>query len=118
MNVRRGDIVLLDFPYPSGVGAKLRPRLVVQNDRDNGRLTTTVVVQITTTTHRSQEPTQVLVEIGTVEGRQSGLAFDSVVNCINIVTLDRNRVKRRLGNLPVALMQMVDEALKAEFEIP
>ncbi len=37
MNVQRGDIVLLDYPYLSG-GAKMRPALVVQNDRDNRRL--------------------------------------------------------------------------------
>ena len=38
MNVQRGDIVLLDYPYLSGGGEKMRPALVVQNDRDNRRL--------------------------------------------------------------------------------
>ena len=50
MNVQRGDIVLLDYPYPSGGGAKVRPALVVQNDRDNRRLVNTIIVQITSVT--------------------------------------------------------------------
>jgi len=117
MNVRRGDVVLVDFPYPAGVGSKVRPALVVQNDRDNARLLNTVVVQITSVTSRSAELTQVLVEIATPDGSQSGLAFDSVANCVNIVTLDRNRIRRRLGNLSLATMQQVDAALKAAFGI-
>ena len=38
MNVRRGDVILVDFPFPSGAGSKLRPALIVQNNRDNARL--------------------------------------------------------------------------------
>jgi mRNA interferase MazF len=53
MNVQRGAVVLVDFPYPSGTGSKVRPALVVQNDRDNTRLLNTIVVQITGTTHRA-----------------------------------------------------------------
>ena len=32
MNVQRSDVVLVDFPYPSGVGSKVRPALVIQNN--------------------------------------------------------------------------------------
>jgi mRNA interferase MazF len=46
MNVNRGDVVLVDFPFPRG-GSKLRPAVVVQNDTDNGRLLNTIVAQIT-----------------------------------------------------------------------
>jgi mRNA interferase MazF len=38
MNVQRNDVVLVDFPFTDGSGSKVRPALVVQNDRDNGRL--------------------------------------------------------------------------------
>jgi mRNA-degrading endonuclease toxin of MazEF toxin-antitoxin module len=41
MNVLRGDVVLLDYPYAGG-GAKVRPALVIQNDRDNQRLVNTI----------------------------------------------------------------------------
>src|SRR5687767_12366109 len=105
MNVRRGDVVLVDFPYTSGQGGKVRPALVIQNDRDNARLVSTLVAQITGTTHRAAEPTQVLIEVTAPEGRQSGLRFDSVVNCVNLVTLHKDKVLRVLGSLPDVAMQ-------------
>ena len=42
MSVRRGDVVLVDYPFTTG-GGKVRPALVVQNDRDNGRLMNTII---------------------------------------------------------------------------
>lgn len=45
MNVQRGEVVLVDYPYASGTGAKVRPALVIQNDRDNQRLLNTIVIQ-------------------------------------------------------------------------
>ncbi len=113
MNVQRGDVVLLDYPYSSGGGAKVRPALVVQNDRDNQRLANTIVVQITSLTRRALEPTQLLVEIATADGNQSGLRHDSVVNCVNILTLDKNVILRRLGHLPDSLLLQVNACLMA-----
>ncbi|MFO0210247.1 MAG: type II toxin-antitoxin system PemK/MazF family toxin [Pseudanabaena sp.] len=53
MNIQRGDIVLVDYPYTSNSETKVRPVLVIQNDRDNQRLKNTIVVQITSQTQRS-----------------------------------------------------------------
>jgi len=117
MNVSRSEVVLVDFPYPSGVGSKVRPALVIQNNLDNHRLLNTVVVQITGTTQRAVEATQVLIQTDSPDGNQSGLFFDSVVNCVNVITLDKNRVLRRLGNLPDVLMQQVNDALKVALEL-
>ncbi len=111
MNVQRGDVVLLDYPYSSGGGAKVRPALVVQNDRDNQRLTNTIVVQITSVTRRVLERTQLLVELSSAEGRQSGLRQDSVVNCVNILTVDKSKVLRRLGALPGPVLEKVGDCL-------
>lgn len=118
MNVQRGDVVLVDYPYSGGTGSKVRPALVIQNDRDNIRLTNTIVAQITGTTHRALEATQVLIDLNTPEGRQSGLRFDSVVNCVNLVTLDKNKVLRLLGKLPDPLLQKVNDALKTALSLP
>ena len=118
MNVQRGDVVLVDYPYPAGGGTKVRPVLVIQNDRDNQRLLNTIVAQITSVTRRSLEPTQLLIEITTAEGQRSGLRQDSVVNCVNLLTLDKARILRKLGSLPNALMQKVDNCLKAALELP
>ena len=48
--MKRGDVVLVDWPFAGGAGAKLRPALVVQNDRDNQRLTNTILAMITSVT--------------------------------------------------------------------
>ena len=51
MRVNRGDAVLVDYPFTTG-GAKVRPALVVQNDRDNGRMANTIVAHISGYTAR------------------------------------------------------------------
>jgi len=117
MIVKRGDVVLVDFPFGSG-GSKMRPALVVQNDLDNGRLLNTIVAQITGNTQRAGEPTQVLVEVSTPDGKLSGLQFDSVVNCANLVTTDKNGIKRRIGQMPDVLMAKVNDALKYALQLP
>ena len=78
MKVRRGN-VLVDYPFGKGGGSKVRPALIVQNDRDNRRLTNTIVAQITSITRRAAESTQLAIELATPEGRQSGLRQDSIV---------------------------------------
>jgi mRNA-degrading endonuclease toxin of MazEF toxin-antitoxin module len=45
MSVNRGDLVLVGYPFTTG-GAKVRPALVVQNDRDNARMMNTIVAQV------------------------------------------------------------------------
>lgn len=117
MSVRRGEIILLDFPFAAGGGSKVRPALVVQNDRDNQRLSNTIIVQITSVTRRAIEPTQLLIEISTPGGQLTGLRVDSVVNCANIFTLDQSKILRNIGEMPPSLMQMVDACLRRAFDL-
>ncbi len=112
MNVQRGDVVLVDYPYTAGRTAKVRPVLVVQNDRDNQRLRNTIVVQITSMTQRALEPTQLSIEMAAPEGKQSGLRQDSVVNGVNLLTLDKSKILRKIGSLPKSTMQQVNHCLK------
>ena len=105
MSVRRGDVVLVDFPFAGGGTSKVRPALVVQNDRDNGRLTNTVVAMITSRTQRAAEPTQLLLDVSTAEGKQTGLIMNSVVNCVNLFTIEQRKVLRPLGRLSPTLLR-------------
>jgi len=41
-----------------------------------------------------------------------------VVNAVNLLTLDKGMVLRKLGSLPAAVMQRVDECLKASLDLP
>jgi mRNA interferase MazF len=113
MNVKRGDIVL-DFPYSDQTGSKVRPALVVQSDVWNQRLDDTVLALITSSRQRrTGANTQVFVDITTVEGRQSRLRIDSIIQCENLITYDRGLLLRILGNLPATTMSLVDDCLKA-----
>src|SRR4051794_13081518 len=118
MNMRRGDIVLASYPFSSGAGAKKRPVLIVQNDRDNQRLTNTIVVQITGNTRRAHEPAHLLIEVASLAGQQSGLLSDSVVSCVNLVTIHEARIDRTIGSLPSDVMSQVDECPKVALGLP
>ncbi len=117
MMLNRGDIVTVLFPFSSGTGAKHRPALVVQNDVNNRRMTNVIVAAITTTKHRSGQPTQLLVEFASPVGQQSGLAHDSVVTCENLATLDKSLVRRKLGTLTDEAMKQIDLCLKVSLGI-
>jgi mRNA interferase MazF len=118
MSLKRGEVVIVDWPFASGKGRKPRPALIVQNDRDNQRLVNTVLAMITSVTKRALEATQLLIELNTAEGKQSGLMQDSVVNCSQLLTVERSRILYVIGSLPPAIMQQIDECLKAALGIP
>lgn len=116
--MRRGDVVILDHPFSDASGSKVRPALIVQNDRDNHRLTNTVVVLVTRNISRVGEPTHMLIDLTTAEGRQSGLNQTSVVVCTNLFTVSQVKVRRVIGSLPASLMTKVGLCLKAALELP
>ncbi len=118
MSVKRGDVVLVDWMFSSGAGTKPRPALVVQNDRDNTRLTNTILAMITSVTRRALEPTQLLIEISTPEGALSGLHHDSVVNCLNLFTVEQVKLLRTMGKLSAPLLQRINDCLRAALELP
>ena len=111
---RRGDVVIVRFPFSDGVGSKSRPALVVQCDRNNSRLDNTILVQITSRTRFARtEPTQLLIELDTPVGRQSGLLNDSAVACENLLTVRQDIITRKIGELPEDVMRQIDACLKA-----
>src|SRR5258708_2325210 len=109
----RGEVVLVDFPFSGGGRAKVRPALVVQNDRDNRRLTNTVIAMITSRTGRAGEPTQLFISASSSEGRGAGLLMDSAVNCANLFTIEQRKILRSLGHLSAQLMGDAGNCLKA-----
>ncbi len=118
MSVRRGDVVVIDWPFAGGGGSKPRPAVVIQNDRDNRRLANTIVVMVTGRVSRVGEPTQLPIDVGTPEGRQSGLHHNSVVNCANIFTVEQTNVIRTIGSVSAVLLQKINDCLRAALELP
>jgi mRNA interferase MazF len=116
MKVTRGEVVLVDYPYSDGTGSKVRPALVVQSDNLNLRITDTILAAISRSQHRASM-TQILVEIGTPEGAQSGLRQDSMVQCENVLTIDQGQIIATIGRLTGPLMEQIDNCLKATFDL-
>ena len=115
MRVNRGDVVLVDYPFTTG-GAKVRPALVVQNDRDNARMTNTIVAQISGNTARVNEATQHLIELAVEPG--CGLARDSALIATNMLTMRQGDILRVLGSLSVATMAEIDDCLRIALGLP
>ena len=105
-------------PFSDASGSKVRPALIVQNDRDNLRLTSTIVVLITKNVSRAHEPTQLLIDHETIEGRQSGLNQTSAVTCTNLFTVSQVKVLRVIGSLPLSVISQVNDCLKAALSLP
>jgi mRNA interferase MazF len=117
--MKRGDIVLVSVPDTSGASGKTRPVLVVSSDHNNQRLQDVIVAVITSTTIRANlEPTQLLIELATSEGKQSGLLNDSAVKCERLHTILQSLIKRTVGSLSVSLMLRIDNCLKAALGLP
>jgi mRNA-degrading endonuclease toxin of MazEF toxin-antitoxin module len=114
MKVARGDIVLLDFPFASGGKSKVRPALVVQQDRLNRLLQNTIVALFSSRTDRAQRlPTQFLIRLNSPAGKASGLLMDSAVNCTVLLTVDQEKVLRKLGSLPAVALRQVNGCLRS-----
>jgi len=119
MPVKRGDIVLVPVPDTSGLPGKTRPVLVVSTDLNNQRLQDAIVAVITSTTSRAKlAATQLLVEVRTPEGKQSGLLNDSAIKCERLHTILQSLFKRTVDSLSATMMLKVNDCLKAALELP
>jgi mRNA interferase MazF len=115
--MKRGDVVWLDFPFTDVPKAKRRPALVVQNDRDNQKISKTVVAMITGNLRRLGDPSHFLIDPQTPEGASSGLNGPSLVSCNNLYTVDQSCVLRVLGHISDVLKQQLNDCLKAALEL-
>jgi mRNA interferase MazF len=114
--MNRGDIVIVDL-RPLNPAGKVRPVLVIQNDRDNARMANTIVAQITSNLRRSTEDTQLLIDANHADWAASGLRHPSVVNCATIFTVEQQHVIHVIGKLSAASMKTIDACLKAALAI-
>ena len=113
--MKRGDVVLVDWPYSDRTGSKLRPAVVVQADFLNGTIDDTVLVQITSTQH-GIPGTEVVID--PAKETSSGLSRVWVASCTNFLTLDQALVQRTVGYLSAAIMQQIEDCLKKVLAIP
>jgi len=117
--IKRGDVVIVDFPFVGGGQGKTRPAVVVQCDQLNQRLDNTIVAMITGNVKLAgKEPTQFLIDPTTPEGASSGLSYPSAVRCQNLATVAQQDVHDTVGHLSDVLMQKLNACLKATLDLP
>lgn len=116
MNVKRGDIYYADLsPVIGSEQGGMRPVLIVQNDIGNKFSPTVIAAAITSKVGKTKLPTHIDVLKGAQGCLEMGLARDSVILLEQIRTIDKRRLKERMGHLEDSVMQRVDSALYVSF---
>jgi len=111
VTIKRGDIYYADLsPVVGSEQGGLRPVLIVQNDVGNKYSPTVIAAAITSQINKAKLPTHI-----EVFAEQYGLAKDSVVLLEQVRTIDKQRLKERMGHLDEDAMQKVNDALNISF---
>ena len=111
MSVKRGDIYYADLsPVVGSEQGGLRPVLIIQNDVGNRYSPTVIAAAITSRMSKTKLPTHIDILADKV-----GLAKDSVVLLEQIRTLDKRRLKEKMGHLDEAMMRAVNTAIAVSF---
>ena len=111
--VKRGDIFYADLsPVIGSEQGGIRPVLIVQNDVGNKYSPTVIIAAITSQINKAKLPTHI-----ELSGDEYGLSKDSVILAEQVRTIDKRRLKERIGHLDDALMSQIDLALKISFGI-
>ena len=110
-NVRRGDIYYADLsPVVGSEQGGVRPVLIVQNDTGNRHSPTVIAAAITSQTGKARLPTHI-----ELAGASCGLTRDSVILLEQIRTLDKRRLRERMGRVDGELMERIDAAIAVSF---
>ena len=110
-SVRRGDIYYADLsPVIGSEQGGMRPVLIVQNDTGNRHSPTVIAAAITSQTGKAKLPTHI-----ELTGGSCGLTRDSVILLEQIRTIDKTRLRERMGKLPDAVMERVNDAIAVSF---
>lgn len=111
MNIKRGDIFYADLsPVVGSEQGGVRPVLIVQNDVGNRFSPTVIAAAITSQQEKAKLPTH--IQLG---ADNSGLLKDSVVLLEQIRTIDKKRLKEKMGCLDAPSMNLVDKAITISF---
>lgn len=107
MVVKRGDIFYADLsPVVGSEQGGIRPVIIIQNDIGNKYSPTVIVAAITSQINKAKLPTHV-----EISSEEYGLNKDSVVLLEQIRTLDKKRLKEKIGHMSDEDMVKVKEAL-------
>lgn len=106
-DVKRGDVFYADLsPVVGSEQGGVRPVLIIQNDVGNKFSPTIIAAAITSQINKAKIPTHIEIKASEV-----GLVKDSVVLLEQLRTLDKKRLKEKIGNLSTYKMGMVNNAI-------
>ena len=109
--VRRGDIFFADLsPVVGSEQGGMRPVLIIQNDAGNRHSPTVIAAAITSRTGKADLPTHI-----SVSAHSGGLSRDSVILLEQIRTIDKTRLRERMGRLDEPDMERVNSAISVSF---
>ena len=109
--IKRGDIFYADLsPVVGSEQGGVRPILIVQNDIGNKYSPTVIAAAITSQINKSRLPTHI-----EVDASNYGLSKDSVILLEQVRTLDKRRLKEKMGHLDSVAMYKVNRALSVSF---
>lgn len=111
MSVKRGDIYYADLsPVVGSEQGGLRPVLIIQNDIGNRYSPTVIAAAITSRMSKTHLPTHI-----DICAEKAGLSKDSVVLLEQIRTLDKRRLKEKMGHLDDESMGSINSAIAISF---
>ena len=111
MTVKRGEIYYADLsPVVGSEQGGVRPVLIIQNDVGNRYSPTVIAAAITSQRDKTRLPTHI-----SVDADGCGLAKDSIVLLEQVRTIDKQRLRERMGTLDMGSMDRVDRALSVSF---
>ena len=111
MEVHRGEVFYADLsPVVGSEQGGVRPVLIVQNEIGNRHSPTVIAAAITSRLDKARLPTHI-----NIRAADTGLAKDSVVLLEQIRTIDKRRLKERMGELDAPAMSQVNNALEISF---
>ncbi len=116
--IRRGDIYYADLsPVVGSEQGGVRPVLIVQNNMGNKYSPTVIAAAITSKTDKTKLPTHISISAseGIYNDKSCGLAKDSVILLEQIRTIDKRRLKERMGSLDENTMRQVNSAIGISF---
>ncbi len=112
--IKRGEIYYADLrPVVGSEQGGIRPVLIVQNDIGNKYSPTTIVVALTTKIKKSSIPTHVDIHSNQI----NGLKEDSTALCEQFRTIDKKRLKDRVGSVDIDTMDNVLNAVKVSLNM-
>ena len=116
MNIKRGEIYYADLsPVVGSEQGGLRPVLIVQNDVGNKYSPTVIAAAITSRVSKTKLPTHIDISCSNRDELSPGLAKDSIILLEQIRTLDKKRLKEKMGHLDDSTMRQVNDAITVSF---